>query len=139
MDDIYKSIEEYNTNKESQILIVFDGMIADMLRNKKLNSVVIELLTRSRKLNISHILITQTYFSLSKNITLNSIHYFIMKIPSKHELQQIVFNHSLDIDFKNFINLYKKFTARQSSFLTTDATLASDNSLHFRKNILERI
>ena len=58
MDDIYKSIEEYNTNKESQILFVFDGMIADMLRNKKLNSVVIEFLTRSRKLNISHILIT---------------------------------------------------------------------------------
>ena len=116
MDDIYKSIEECNTNKESQILIVFDGMIADMLRNKKLNSVVIELLTRSRKLNISHILITQTYFSLSKNITLNSAHYFIMKIPNKRELQQIVFNHSLDTDFKDFINLYKKFTARQPSF-----------------------
>ena len=62
-----------------------------------------------------------------------------MKIPNKHELQQIVFNHSLDIDFRDFINLYKKFTARQSSFLTTDATLASDNPLRFRKNLLERI
>ena len=139
MDDNYKSIEEHNTNKESQILIVFDGMIADMLRNKKLNSAVIELLTRSRKLNTAHTLITQPYFSLSKNITSNSIHYFIMKIPNKHELQQIVFNHSLDTDFKEFINLYKKFTARQPSFLTTDATLASDHPLHFRKNLLERI
>ena len=62
-----------------------------------------------------------------------------MKIPNKQELQQIVFNHSSDIDFKDFVNLYKKYTTKLCSFLVIDATLASDNPSHFRKNLLERI
>ena len=62
-----------------------------------------------------------------------------MKIPSKQELQQIAFNHSSDIDFQDFMNLYKKCTTKLFSFLVIDATLASDNILHFRKNLLERI
>ena len=62
-----------------------------------------------------------------------------MKIPSKQELQQIAFNHSSDIDFQDFMNLYKKCTTKSFSFLVIDATLASDNILHFRKNLLERI
>ena len=66
-------------------------------------------------------------------------HYFIMKIPEKQEIQQIAFNHSSDIDFKDFMNLYKKCTAKPYSFLVIDATLASDNTSRFRKNLLERI
>ena len=62
-----------------------------------------------------------------------------MKIPNKRELQQIAFNHLSDIDFKDFMNLYKKCTAKLYSFLVIDATLASDNPSHFRKNLLERI
>ena len=62
-----------------------------------------------------------------------------MKIPNKRELQQIVFNHSLDIDFQDFMNLYKKCIAKPYSFLIIDTTLASDNSLRFRKNPLEKI
>ena len=62
-----------------------------------------------------------------------------MKIPNKQELQQIAFNHSSDIDFKDFMNLYKKCTEKPYSFLVTDATLASDNPLRFRKNLSERI
>ena len=62
-----------------------------------------------------------------------------MKIPNKRELQQIAFNHSSDIDFQEFMNLYKKCTAKTYSFLVIDTTLASDNSLRFRKNLLERI
>ena len=61
------------------------------------------------------------------------MHYFIIKIPSKQELQQITFNRSLDIDFKNFINLFKKCTAKPYSILVIDATLASDNLSRFRK------
>ena len=139
MDDIYKNIEEYNPNKKRKILIVFDDMIADMLSNKKLNPIVTELFIRGRKLNISLVFITQSYFAVPKNIRLNSTHYFIMKIPNKQELQQIAFNHSSDIDFKDFMNLYKKCTAKPYSFLVIDATLASDNPLRFRKNLLERI
>ena len=139
MDDIYKNIEGYNPNKKRKILIVFDNMIADMLSNKKLNPIVTELFIRGRKLNISLVFITQSYFAVPKNIRLNSTHYFVMKIPNKRELQQIAFNHSSDIDFQDFMNLYKKCTAKPYSFLVIDATLASDNPLRFRKNLLERI
>ena len=79
-------------------------MIADMLSNKKLNPIVTELFIRGRKLNISLVSITQSYFAAPKNIRLNSTHYFIMKIPNKRELHQIAFNHSSDIDFKDFMN-----------------------------------
>ena len=139
MDDIYKNIERCNPNRERKILIVFDDMISDMLSNKKLNPIVTELFIRGRKLNISLVFITQSYFAVPKNIRLNSTHYFVMKIPNKRELQQIAFNHSSDIDFQDFMNLYKKSTAEPYSFLVIDTTLPSDNSLRFRKNILETI
>ena len=107
MDDIYKSIEEYNPNKRLKVLIVFGDMIPDMLSNKKRNPIVTELFIKDRKLNISLVFITQSYFAVSKNIRLNSTHYFIMKIPNKQELQQTAFSHSSDINFKEFMNLYK--------------------------------
>ena len=98
-----------------------------------------ELFVRGRKLNISLVFITQSYFADQKNVRLKSTHYFVMQIPNKRELWQIVCNHSSDIDFKDFINLYKKCTAKPYSFLVIDATLASDNPSRFRKNLLERI
>ena len=94
---------------------------------------------RGRKVNISLAFITQYYFAVSRIIRLNSTHYFVTKIRNKGELQQIAFNHSLDIDFQNFMNLYKKCTTKLYSFLLTDVTLALDNPLHFRKKLLERI
>ena len=72
---------------------------------------------------------------MPKNIRLNSIHYFIMKIPNKPELQQIAFNHPSDIDFKDFMNLYIKLYCKLYSFLVIDATLASNNPSRSRKNI----
>ena len=86
MNDIYKNIEDYNPNEKQKILIVFDDMIADMLSNKKLNPIVTELFIGGRKLNIFLVFITQLYFAVSKNIRLNSTHYFAMKIPNKREL-----------------------------------------------------
>ena len=59
-----------------------------------------------------------------------------MKIPNKRELQQIALNHSLDIDFKDFIKIYKKYTKETYSFLVHDTTLPSDDPLRFRKNLL---
>ena len=99
MDDIHKNIEEYNLNKQRKILIIFYDMIADMLSNNKPNPIVTVLVIRERKLNISIILITQSYFAVPNYGRLNSTHYFIMKIPSKRELQQFVFNHVSDIEF----------------------------------------
>ena len=93
MQAVYKNIEEYNTDKEREILKVFDDMIADMINNKKLNSIITELFIRGRKLNISLVFITQSYFKVPKDVRLNSTHFFIMKIPNKRELQQIALNH----------------------------------------------
>ena len=135
----YKDIDEYNLNKKRKILIVFDDMIADMLRNKNFYPVVTELFITGRKLNISFVFITQFYFAVSKTIRLNSTHFFAMKIPNKRELHQIAFNHSSNIDFQDLMNLYKKCTSKPYYFLVIDTTLASDNSLCFRKNLLERI
>ena len=108
MDDIYKNFEEYNPNKKRKILIVFDDMIADQT--------VSELFIRGRKLNISIVFITQSYFAVPKDIRLNSTHYFVIKIPSKRELQQVALNHSSNIDFQDLINLYKKCTTEPNSF-----------------------
>ena len=83
MDHIYKNIGEYNSNKNRKILIVFDDMIADILSNKKLNSIVAELFIRGGKLNISLVFITQSYFAVPRNIRQNYKHNFIMRIPNK--------------------------------------------------------
>ena len=106
-----------------------------MFHNKKLNSIVTELFIRGRKLNISLVFITQSYYKVPKDVRLNTTHFFIMKIPHKRELQQIAINHSSDKDFKEFINIYKKDTDEPYSFLVSDTTLASDNPLRFRKNL----
>ena len=91
-------------------------MIADISNNKKLNSIVTELFIRGRKLNISLVFITQSYFKVPKDVRLNSTHFFIMKIPNKRELQQIALNHSSDINSKDFIKIYEKYTAEPYSF-----------------------
>ena len=135
MQDVYKNINYYNPNKENKILIVFDDMIADMINNKKLNSIVTELFIKGRKPNISLVFITQSYFKVPKDVRLNTTHFFIMKIPNKRELQQTAINHSFDIDFKDFIKIYKKCNDKSYSFLVNDTTLASDNTLRFRKNL----
>ena len=116
MQHVSKNIEDYNPGKKRKILIVFNDMIADMINNKKLNPVVTKLFIRGRKLNISIAFITQSYFKVLKDVRLNSRHFFIMKIPSKRELQQIALNHSSDIDFKDFVRIYKKCIAEPYSF-----------------------
>ena len=131
MQDVYKNINHYNPNKENKILIVLDDMIADMISNKKLNSVVTELFIRGRKINISLVFITQSYFKVPKDVRLNTTHFFIIKIPNKRELRQIAINHSSDIDFKDFVKIYKKCTDDPYSFLVNDTTLSSDNPLRF--------
>ena len=135
MHDGYKNIDNYNPNKENKILIVFDDMIADMINNKELNSIVTELFIRCRKLNISLVFISQSYFKVPKDVRNNSTHFFIMKIPKKRELQQIAINHSSDINAKDFINIYKKCIDKPYSFLVIDTTLPSNNPLRFRKNL----
>ena len=94
MHDVYKNIDKYNHNKEKKILIVFDDVIADMINNKELNSIVAELFIRGRKLNISLVFISQSYLKIPKDVRLNTTHFFTAKIPNKRELQQTAVNHS---------------------------------------------
>ena len=117
MQDVYKNIDEYNVNKVRKILI------ADMIDNKKLNSIVTDLFIRGRKLNIPLVFITQLYFEVSNNFRLNFTQLFIMKIPNKRELQEIALNPSSDINSKNFIKIYKKYTTEPYCFLVNNATL----------------
>ena len=99
--DVYKNINYYNPNKENRILTVFGDMIADMIHNKKLDSIVTELFIRGRKLIIFLVFITQSYFKVPKDVRLNTTHFFIVKIPNKGELQQTATDHSSDINPKN--------------------------------------
>ena len=134
--DVYKNVEDYNPIKKRKLLIVFDDMIADMISNNNLNPIVTELFIRGRKLNISIAFITQSYFKVPKDVRLNSTHFFIMKTPNKSEIQQIALNHSSDIDFKDFMNIYEKYTKEPYSLLVNDPTLPLDDPLIFRKNLL---
>ena len=108
-----------------------------MINNKNLNPIVTELFIRGSKLNVSIVFITQSYFKVSKDVRLNSTHFFIMKIPNERDLQQIALNHSSDTDFKDFMKIYKKCTAKPYSFLVNDTTLPLDNPVSFTKNLLE--
>ena len=103
------------------------------MTNKKFQAIIKELFIRCRKLNISLLLITE---SVPKEVRLNSTQNLIMKIHNKRELQQIVINHSADIDYKDFMKIYRKCTSEPYSFFTIDTTLPANDLLRFRKNLL---
>ena len=137
LHNVYKNINYCNPNIENKILIIFDDMFADMTHNKKLDSIVTELFIRGRKPNIYLVFINQSYFKVPKHVRLNTSHFFIAKILNKIELQQIAINHLSDISTKDFTNIYRKCTAEPYSFSINYTTLASDNSLRFRKLFLK--
>ena len=139
MDDIYKNINDYNPSRKRRILIVFDDMISDIMTNKKFQAIIKELLIRCRKLNSSLVFITQSYFSVPKDVRLNSIRYLIMKINNLQNLQNIAINHSADVDYKDFIKIYKECTKDPFSSLTIDTTLPASNPLRFRKNLFDSL
>ena len=122
MDDVYNNIDDYNPSRKRKILIVFDDKIADIMTNKKFQAIIKELFITCRKLNSLLVFIRQSYFSVPKEVRLNSTHYLIMKIPSKRELQNIATNHSADIDYIDFMKIYKKCTSKPYSFLTIDTS-----------------
>ena len=137
MDDVYDNINDYNSNRRRKILIVFDDMIADIMTNKRFQAIIKELFIRCRKLNISLVFITQSYFSVPKDVRLNSTHYLIMKINNRKELQSIAINHSADIDYKDFMKIYRERTKEPFNFLTIDTTLPASEPLRFRKNLFD--
>ena len=139
MDDVYEDINDYNPNRRRKILIVFDDMIADIMTNKKFQAIIKELFIKCRKINISLVFITQSYFSVPQDVRLKSTHYFIMKTNNKRELQNIAINHCADIDYKNFIKICRECTKEPYNFLTINTTLPSSNPLRFRKNLFDTL
>ena len=98
-------------------------MIADIMSNIKFQAIIKELFIKCRKLNISLVFITQSYFSVPKDMRLNSTHYFILKINNRKELQNIATNHYADIDYNDFVRIYREFTRTPYSFFTINTTL----------------
>ena len=122
--------------KEKKI-IAFDDMVPEIISSKTFEAIIKELFIRCRKLNISLVFITQSYFSVPKDVRLDSIHYLIMKINNKRKLQNIAFDHSADIDYKDFLKIYRECTRKPFNFLTIDTTLPASDALRFRKNLFQ--
>ena len=110
-------------------------MIADIMSNKKFQAISKELFIRFRKLNNSLVFITQSYFSVPKDVRLNSTHFLIMKINNRKELKNIAINHSADIDYKDFVKIYRECTRKPYSFLTIDTTLPVSDPRRFIKKL----
>ena len=120
MNDVLEDINNYNKNRDKKVLIIFDDMIADILRSEKFKAIVKELFIRYRKLNISIVFITQSYFRTSKDARLNNTHYILMKIGNKKELKNIAEENSGHLDFKEFSKIYNYCTKKPYSFMMVD-------------------
>ena len=107
MDDVYENIHDYNSSRKRKILIVFDDMIASIMTNKRFQAIIKKLFIICRKLSISLVFITQSYFTVPKDVRLNSTLYLIKKINNERESQNIVINHSADIDYGDFMKIYR--------------------------------
>ena len=117
MDDVYENIDDYNPSRKRKILIVFDDMIADIMANRQFQAITTKLFIRCRKLNISLVFITKSYFSVPKDVRLNSSHNLIMKINNRRNLRNIAIDDSADIDYKDFMKIYIECTKESFDFL----------------------
>ena len=117
MDYVYSTINDYNPKNKRKILFVFDYMIPDIMTNQKFKTINKELFIRCRKLHISLVFITQSYFKVPEDVRLNSTHYLIMKIDNRRKLQNIVIDHSTDINYEDFMKIYRICTRFRKNFL----------------------
>ena len=120
MNDVLENINNYSKNRDKKVLIIFDDMIADIMRSEKFKAIVKELFIRCRKLNISIVFITQSYFRTPKEARLNSTHHILMKISNKKELKRIAEENSGHLDFKDFLKIYNYRTNEPYSFMMVD-------------------
>ena len=111
MDDILSNIEDYNKKIRRNVLIIFEDMISHVMSDRRAQQILKDLFIRSRKLNISLGFLTQSYFSVPKDVRLNCTHYILFKLNNRIELKNIAINHSADIDYKDFIKIYKICTS----------------------------
>ena len=131
---IFINIDDYNKKRKRKVLIISDDMIADIMSSKNFKAIIKERFIRCRKLKVSIVFITQSYFRTPKDARLNSTHYTIMKIQSKKELQNIAQENSGDIYFKNFLKIYKDYTSEPYSCMIINTTVPTGHPMRFRKN-----
>ena len=137
MNDVLEYINNYNINRDKKVLIIFDDVIADIMRSEKFKAIVKELFIRCRKSNISIAFITQSYFRTPKDARLNSTHYILMKIGNKKELKSIAEEKSGHLDFKDFLKIYNYCTKEPYSFILVDTRPTA--RVTFKKNFDEPI
>ena len=133
MNDVLEDVNNYNKKRNKNVLIIFDDMIADIMRNKKFKAIVKELCIRCRKLNISIVFITQSYFRTLKDARLNRTHYILMKMGNKKELKSIAEKNSVHLDFKDFLKIYNFCTNEPYSFMMVDTR--SNARVTFKKKL----
>ena len=137
MNDVLDNINNYNKNRDKKVLIVFDDMIADLEYNKNFKRIIKELFYRTRKINVSIVFITQSYFKALKDARLNITHYMLMKIGNKKELKRIAEEKLGHIDYKDFLEMYNYCIKEPYSFMTIDARPTA--TIPFKKNFDEPI
>ena len=135
MDDVLHDINNYNKYRDKKVLIGFDDMIADIEYNKNFKRIIKELFYRARKINVSIVFITQSYFRALKDARLNTTHYILMQIGNKKELKSIAEEKSGNLDYKDFFKMYNYCTSEPYSFMTIDAR--PNATMVFRKNFTE--
>ena len=134
LDYVYSNINDYNPKRKRKILIVFDDMNADIMTNEKFQTLIKKLFFRCRKLNISLVFITQSFFKFPKDVRLNSTHYLITKIHNRRQLQNIAIDHSACIDYQDFMKIYRNCAREPYYFPTIDTRLHANNLMRFVKN-----
>ena len=137
MNDVLDDINNYNKNRDKKVLIVFDDMIADIEYDKNFKRIIKELFYRARKINVSIVFITQSYFRALKDARLNSTQYILMKIGHKNELKRIAEEKSGHLDYKDFLKIYNCCTRKPYSFMTRNTRPTA--SIIFKKNFNEPI
>ena len=115
------NVNNYNKNRDKKVLIAFDDTTADVEYNKNFKRIIKELFYRARKINVSIVFITQSYFRALKDVRLNSTHYVLMKIDNKKELKRIAEEKSGNLDYKDFLKIYNYCTREPYSFMTINA------------------
>ena len=137
MNDVLDDINDYNKNRDKKVLIVFDDMIADIEYNKNFKRIIKELFYSARKINVSIVFITQSYFRALKDARINSTYYILMRIGNKKELKRIAEEKSCHLDYKDFFKMYNYCTEDPYSFMTIDTRPIA--TIQFKKDFNEPI
>ena len=136
MSNASDDINYYNKNRDKKVLIIFD-MTADIEYNTDFKKIIKKVFFMGRKINVSIVFITQSYFRALKDARLNSTHYILVKISNKKELRKIAEEKSGHLGYKDFLKIYNYCTREPYSFMMIDARPTA--TIPFKKNFDEPI